>query len=119
MPIITFAEDGTVEFTRKPAVAALFRGQRRDEVRMSEIIFDNDTQLYKIKFLTSMFEGEFVGTAVLNVVDPDENMVMPVPAALLGKDGTYYFHTYDQAICVEVFLIDHIRRLFPYATFHE
>jgi hypothetical protein len=77
--VITFDEDGTVQFTRKPEALALFPDQRFSIERMSDIVFDEDRQRYYIQWLKG---------------------------PLAGERGELDFPSYEEAVACEIDIID-------------
>ena len=126
MALITINADGSVEFTRKPELLALFEGERKQIDRMTDILHHPETDRYYFKFLTGPFAGRVFDTSVYSEVDrygskSDGHYLVQitnqcsVPAELILREGDIYStwttSTYEDCAKLEVWFVDWMRRI--------
>ena len=124
--VISFNEDGSVEFTRTPELLALFEGQRMRVERMTDILFDDANQKFYIKFLKGPFKERDLkwDTVGLTQVSTDlhrrwhdfiEENSPGLRTICLDTDVENYeytrvlFNTYEDAVKVEIAFVDYLR----------
>lgn len=128
MAVITFSEDGAVEFTRKPEMLALFEGEKKQIDRMTDIIHHPETDRYYFKFLTGPFAGRNFNTVIYRYVDSGEPSMsrrgytpritdeppVTVDTCLISTSDIYSVfltETYEDCAKLEVWFVDWMRRL--------
>lgn len=113
--LIDFSPDGRVQFTRSPALLALFPDERKRVVRMTDIRFDEPLQMYGIVFLTGAFADR-----PLTSRDPEMRWGEFLedhqgcysgchPLVVYAADGRIMCREYEDAVKIEVEYIDFLR----------
>lgn len=109
--VITFKPDGTIEGLQFKSKGIDLRKFGRAKIeRTSDIIFDEDSQKYSIKFLHGTIAGQTARLMHAKFFD-----CVPALEAMMGPFGdaeartVLLFDEYDQAVAVEVLLIQSAR----------
>lgn len=119
--LITFDTDGSVQHTRNPALEGLVPAGHKQIVRMTDILFDDQAQLFYIQFVTGKFaESHIMWRGRRELVERWREFYNHHSAALCRElvvpneqtrefRSLAYFRTYEDAVAIEIAFVDYLR----------
>lgn len=107
--LISFADDGSVEFTRSPMLLDLFDGEQKSVKRMSLVEHDDGLQAYTIKFVLGPFAGKMLAPTDEFYWDEFIHEFFSDPDTRLAFGQCVYFPTYEDGVRVEIAYIEFLR----------
>jgi hypothetical protein len=108
--LISFAPDGSIEFTRTPTLLGLFPDDAKRMERMTDILLNEDYQRYYVWFKTGVHAGKALAILLDSYTDFASEDGFMVPFKLHTEaGGLITFDTYEDAVKAEIQYVEFLR----------